>query len=77
MCKKHFRLYEIAVKKEMQNKGYGKFMIMRIKKLCSQNNINKITLRTNKQEEAINFYKKIGGIIVGEKNNDWEVEIKV
>lgn len=76
MCKKHFRLYELAVKDEEHGKGYGKAMLLRIKQLCRQRGVQKITLRTSKDETAIDFYKKIGGTIVGEKDGDYEVEIK-
>lgn len=77
LCKNHFRLYEMAVEKSEQKKGYGSLMIHRMKKLCKQNGIGKITCRTSKQETAIMFYKKHGGVIVGEKDGDYEVEIKV
>ena len=75
ITKKHFRLYEIAVIEDKQKEGYGSFMIMRIKQLCQKKGIPKITLRTSKDETAIDFYRKQGGRIVGEKDNDWEVEI--
>lgn len=77
MCKKHFRLYEMAVDKGSQGSGYGTAMIMRMKQLCRKAGAEKITLRTSKEESAINFYYRIGGRIVGEKGNDYEVEIKV
>lgn len=77
LCKKHFRLYEMAVDKEHQRKGYGTIMLLRMKQLCSRNNIEKITCRTSKNETAIIFYMKHGGRIVGEKGNDYEVEIRV
>jgi GNAT superfamily N-acetyltransferase len=77
MCRKHFRLYELAVKEDYQKKGYGVAMITRIKQLCRKHGAEKITLRTSKYENAINFYKRIGGTIVGEKDDDYEVEIKV
>ena len=77
MCKKHFRLYEIAVKEEAHGNGYGKAMILRISQLCRKSGVEKITLRTSKKESAIDFYRRIGGIIVGEKKGDYEVEIKV
>lgn len=50
---------------------------MRIKGICRENGLEKITFRTSKEESAINFYRKMGGVVVGEKGNDWEVEIKV
>lgn len=77
MCKKHFRLYEMAVKTEVQKKGYGKIMVIRMKQLCKKKGAEKITLRTSKEETAIEFYKKVGGRITGEKDNDYEVEITV
>ena len=77
MCKKHFRLYEMAVDKEYQGSGYGTAMIMRMKQLCRKAGAEKITLRTSKEESAIGFYYRIGGRIVGDKGNDYEVEIKV
>lgn len=77
VCKKHFRLIETAVKEECQKKGYGKILLLRMKLLCQRNNLDKITLRTSKQETAVNFFRKNGGIIIGEKGNDYEMEIKV
>lgn len=77
MCKKHFRLYEMAVLKEFQGKGYGRIMILRIKKICTKYNVDKITLRTSKSGNALGFYLKNNATIVGEKDNDWEVEIKL
>ena len=75
--KKHFRLYETAVKQECQRSGYGRAMIKRIQMLCQERGLDKITLRTSKEESAINFYRKVGGTVVGEKDGDWEVVIKV
>lgn len=76
VCKKHLRLYEMAVKQEKQKQGYGKAMILRMKKVCRENGLEKITLRTSKTEGAMGFYAKNGGTIVGEKGDDYEVEIK-
>lgn len=75
--KKHFRLIETAVKEECQGKGYGTAIIIRMKMLCQKNNLNKITLRTSKDETALQFFKKQGGVITGEKGNDYEMEINV
>lgn len=77
ICKSHFRLYEIAVSKEHQRRGIGRMMIDRIKTMCRSHNLDKITLRTAKNEPAVEFYKAVGGIVVGDKGNDWEVEIKI
>ena len=69
--KSHTRLYEMAVKESGQRKGYGRAMITRMKQLGQ----NKITLRTAKDETAIDFYRKLGGRITGETGTDYEVEI--
>lgn len=77
IAKHHFRLIEMAVKEGTQKKGYGTLLIMRMKKLCIKNNLSKITLRTSKEETAINFFEKQGAKIIGEKGNDYEMEIKI
>lgn len=77
IAKEHFRLIETAVKQDCQRKGYGTAIMIRMKKLCKENNLNKITLRTSKEETAVEFFKKNGGVIIGEKGNDFEMEIKV
>lgn len=77
ICRTHMRLYEIAVREEHHGKGYGKVMMLRMAKTCKENKLSKITLRTAKDEDAIKFYKKMGAVIVGEKGNDWEVEIRL
>ena len=74
--KTHFRLYEIAVVEDAQRNGYGKLMMLQIKQLCQKKGLTKITLRTSKSETAIDFWRKCGGVIVGENGNDYEVEIK-
>lgn len=75
--KSHFRLIEIAVRKEYQGRGYGRRMMWRIFGLCRKRGLSKITLRTSREESAVDFYKKFGGIIVGQKDGDYEMEIKV
>lgn len=75
--KKHFRLIEIAVKQSEQGKGYGRLMMFRIIALCRKRGLNKITLRTNRTENAVNFYKRFGGEITGIKGEDYEMEILI
>ena len=74
--KKHFRLVETAVKQDAHGKGYGTMMIIRMKQLCKKNGLEKITLRTAKDETAVHFFRKCGGVITGEKGTDFEMEIK-
>ena len=75
ICKNHFRLIETAVISDCQSKGYGSLMIIRMKKICKSKGLKKITLRTSKEETAFEFFLKQGGTIVGEKGNDYEMEI--
>ena len=77
ICKKHLRLYEIAVDKSKQRIGLGSALMSRMRSLCIERGLQKITLRTAKDEDAIKFYQRHGGYIVGEKDNDWEVEIRI
>ena len=77
MCKKHFRLYEMAVRKDAQGRGYGTAMVARMKALCARSGAEKITLRTSREETAIEFYGRVGGVITGSKGGDYEVEIFV
>ena len=77
ICKNHLRLYEIAVKSEYQKRGYGRLMIQRLKKVCRENGLERITFRTSKAEDAVKFYRRIGADIIAEKFDDWEMELKV
>lgn len=77
ICKNHFRLYETAVKKEAQGKGYGTIIINRIKTICKKHCLSKITFRTSKEEKAVDFYRHFGATIIGTKDNDYEMEIRV
>ena len=75
--KDHFRLYEMAVKEEYRGKGYGKAMLVRIKKICKEKGVSKITLRTSREDGAAGFYRKGGAIVVGRKGEDIEMEIAI
>lgn len=75
--KNHFRLIEIAVRGGVQGKGYGRLMMNRIIQICRKHGLQKITLRTNRHEKAVNFYKRYGGRITGIKGDDYEMEIQV
>lgn len=75
--KSHFRLVSIAVVEQHHGKGYGTAMMFELIEQCRRRGIKKITLRTNKHETAVNFYKKFGGKIVGTNGDDWEMEIPI
>ena len=75
--KKHFRLIEIVVRKDQQHKGYGTLMMKRIIRLCRKRKLEKITLRTSRNETAVDFYRRFGGEITGINGDDYEMEIRV
>ena len=75
--KEHFRLIEIAVKTEMQGKGYGRMMMRRIIQKCRAKGIHRITLRTSAEETAHEFYKKFGAVVTGLHDGDYEMEIRI
>ena len=75
--KGHFRLVEMAVIEEQQKMGYGKAMMILMKQICRNKGAEKITLRTSKNEKAINFFKKQNAKVIGEIKNDYEMEIKL
>lgn len=77
ICKKHFRLLEIAVREEEQGNGYGTLMLNRIKRLCIREGLTKITFRANANEPAVDWYLKHGGIVIGKKQDDYCMEIMV
>ena len=77
MNKTHFRLIEFAVLTEYQGQSYGSKMMWFLKNLCRKNNFEKITFRCAKDERAVEFYLKHGAKILGEKQNDYEMEIYI
>ena len=77
IAKDHFRLLEIAVLQDAHGQGYGRKMMEIMKAVSKQHKLKKITLRTSKEETAVNFFTKFGGVIVGEKGKDWEMEIRL
>lgn len=75
ICKKHFRLIELAVCEENHKKGYGRKLIGIMRQLCKQKGLEKITFRTSRKEDALYFYEKMGAKIVKMKEEDFEMEI--
>ena len=66
----------IIVKKEYQAKGVGKKLLGLCIEKCIQRGMEKLRLEVNKNNiNAINFYKKIDGIIIGEKEDSFIMEI--
>lgn len=76
-AKKHFRLAEIAVTSENQNKGYGSFMLAVLFGECAFRGVSVITFRTSQQESSWLWYKKQRAQVVGVKNNDYEMEFRL
>lgn len=55
-----YYINEIYVKREFQNKGIGKKMLLEIEKFLIQNNIVAIELKTSKDSNSFIFYKNNG-----------------
>lgn len=73
----HFRLVAIAVDKDHQGFGLGTMMLTRIIQRCEENNIPAITFRTHKLGKALEWWKKQGAVIVGDKGEDYEMRISL
>lgn len=59
------KLQRVAVLKEYRGKNYGKDLIKYVEEFAKEKNIKKIIL--NSQYQAINFYKKLGYVEVGDE----------
>ena len=75
--KSTFRLIAIAVLESEQNKGIGANIVFNIIEMCEQYGLTAITFRTDKRGKALNFWLKLGAIIVREKNNEYEMIIRI
>jgi len=60
----------ISVKKEFQNKGVGRKLMNRFEKLAKKEGVKAIYLEVSEKNiNAIDFYKKLGFIPVGQRKN--------
>lgn len=75
--KEHFRLIAIAVKEDCHGKGMATALLTHLFEKCAKEDIKTITLRTHKGGKALNFWKKIGAKIIGEKGDDYEMRIEL
>lgn len=73
----HFRLVEIAVRSGEQGKGYGAAMMKRLVARCRAEGVDRITLRCSIVEGNWPFYVLQGFCIVGAKQGDYEMELKL
>lgn len=73
----HFRLVEIAVRSGEQGKGHGSAMIRRLVQRCRREGADRITLRCSVDEGNWPFYVLQGFCIVGERDGDYEMELKL
>lgn len=61
-------LFDIAIKKEYQGKGYSKFLMNYLLEYCKSKNCDTIYLEVNKiNYKAINLYKKFGFVEYSER----------
>ena len=75
--KTSYRLIAIAVRHADQGKGFGALMLASLIERCVEFGYDRITLRAHKQGEAVEFWKKMGADIVGEKGDDYEMKITI
>ncbi len=55
-------IYDLAVQTEHQRKGIGKQLIASINKFCKQQGITEVFVQAEEKDEyAVNFYRKTGG----------------
>ena len=76
-CKSHINIYEFAIAKEEQRKGFGKKLMDEAILYCRVNDIGTVKLRAIKSEPFYNFYLKYGFQIVGEKGEDYLFEMNL
>lgn len=75
VCKQHFRLIAIATAEQYQRSGVASYLLSKLYERCEQDGLMKITFRTHKHGEALKFWQKNGAVIVGQKADDYEMEI--
>lgn len=76
-AKKHFRLIDIAVLKDMQGTGIGKIMLSLLFEECIKREIYAITFRTPMDENSHLWYEKLGAKKTGIKQNDYEMRFDI
>lgn len=76
-AKDHVRLIEIAVHKDYQGKGLGKFVLFRLLSRMKQAGLYKLTFRTPIVEEAQVFWRHMGARILDVKGEDYEMELTI
>lgn len=62
------RIHKIYLLPETQGKGIGKKVIEKIRKLAMQNQSTSLSLNVNRNNSALDFYKKLGFEITEEVN---------
>ena len=70
-----FRIVGMATRKEAQGRGYGTKLLKRLIRFCLKEGITKIETRT---KSGRTFYReKAGAVVVGMKDGDYLMEIKL
>ena len=73
--KDHIRLIVIAVDKESQGRGLGKMALNHLKQLARLKGKHKITLKTEMDKPAFEWWLKQGARVVKKNNSEVEMEI--
>lgn len=62
------RIHKIYILPEAQGKGIGKLLIDKVVSIAKKNHSEVISLNVNKFNTALNFYQKLGFVIVGQED---------
>ena len=65
-----FKLHKIYVLPSQQGRGTGRFIIDHLIKLMKQKGANSLQLNVNRQNNAKDFYEKLGFVVIKEEDID-------
>ena len=72
----HVRLITVAVLEEHQRKGYGRKILFYEMRKAIRLGLREITFQTGIDSEAEKFWRKMGAIVTGRKNSEWEMKLQ-
>lgn len=80
-----FKVFKLYVLPAHHGKGYGKLLIEEVKRQLSASHIDTLDLNVNRNNPALEFYKRLGFSIIAEENipigpywmNDYVMRLKI
>lgn len=64
------KIHKIYVLPKTQGNGVGKLLLSEVKRIAIENNNTALSLNVNRENPAIEFYKKLGFVIAGNEDID-------